>query len=56
MPQVVEVKVVLLDFMSFEEFVEWYAELGKLKIFWAKPVESVSLLSKEGSLYLVGVK
>jgi GNAT superfamily N-acetyltransferase len=55
-PQVAGVKVVLLDFMSFEEFVEWYAELGKLKIFWAKPVESVSLLSKEGSLYLVGVK
>jgi GNAT superfamily N-acetyltransferase len=46
----------LLDFMSFEEFVEWYNELGKLKIFWAKPVEDVSLLSRENGLHIIGVK
>jgi len=46
----------LFDFMTFEEFVKWYTELGKLKIFWAKPVENISLLSKEDGLYLVGIK
>jgi len=46
----------LFDFMTFEEFVKWYTELGKLKIFWAKPVENVSLLSKEDGLHLVGIK
>jgi hypothetical protein len=46
----------LFDFMTFEEFVKWYTELGKLKIFWAKPVENIRLLSKEDGLYLVGVK
>jgi hypothetical protein len=46
----------LFSFMTFEEFVKWYTELGKLKIFWAKPFESISLLSKEDGLYLVGVK
>jgi GNAT superfamily N-acetyltransferase len=49
-------KAMLFDFMTFEEFVKWYTELGKLKIFWAKPVENISLLSKEDSLYLVGIK
>lgn len=46
----------LFDFMTFEEFVKWYTELGKLKIFWAKPVENVSLLSKEDGLHLIGIK
>jgi len=46
----------LFGFISFEDFVKWYAELGKLRIFWAKPVESVSLLSKENNLCFVGVK
>jgi len=40
----------LFDFMTFEEFVKWYTELGKLKIFWAKPFESISLLSREDGL------
>jgi GNAT superfamily N-acetyltransferase len=48
--------VMLFDFMTFKEYVKWYTELGKLKIFWAKPVGSISLLSKEDSLYLVSVK
>jgi hypothetical protein len=42
--------------MNFEGFAKWYVELGRLKIFWAKPVQSISLLSKEDNLCLVGVK
>jgi GNAT superfamily N-acetyltransferase len=49
-------KAMLFDFMTFEKFVKWYTELGKLKIFWAKPVEKINLLSKEDSIYLVGIK
>jgi GNAT superfamily N-acetyltransferase len=49
-------KVMLFDLISFEEFVKWYNELGKLKIFWAKPIKNISLLSKEDNLHLVGVK
>jgi len=41
-------------FMDFENFAKWYAELSKLKIFWAKPVKSISLLS--GERKIVGVK
>jgi len=44
----------LFEFMDFENFAKWYAELGKLKIFWAKPVESISLLSRKKNT--VGVK
>jgi len=40
--------------MDFENFAKWYAELGKLRIFWAKPVKSISLLSEERKI--VGVK
>jgi len=42
------------EFMDFEDFAEWYAELGKLKIFWAKPVKSISLLSEEKKI--IGVR
>jgi GNAT superfamily N-acetyltransferase len=42
--------------MSFEGFAKWYAELCKLKVFWAKPMQRISLLSKEDNLCLVGVK
>jgi GNAT superfamily N-acetyltransferase len=43
--------------MKFEDFARWYVELGRLKIFWAKPVQSISLLSKEdNNLCLVSVK
>jgi hypothetical protein len=46
----------LFEFMSFEEFIKWYSELSKLKIFWAKPSESIELLNKESILYLVSIK
>jgi hypothetical protein len=49
-------KIMLFEFISFEEFVKWYTELGKLKIFWAKPIENISLLSEGDNLHLVGVK
>jgi GNAT superfamily N-acetyltransferase len=49
-------KDMLFDFISFEEFVKWYTELGKLKIFWAKPIENIGLLSEGDNLHLVGVK
>lgn len=49
-------RALLLDFMNFEGFAKWYVELGRLKIFWAKPVQSISLLSKEDNLCLVSVK
>jgi hypothetical protein len=39
----------LFEFMNFEEFIKWYSELGKLKIFWVKPSESIELLNKESS-------
>jgi len=42
--------------MNFEEFIKWYSELGKLKIFWVKPSESIELLNKESNLYLVSIK
>jgi hypothetical protein len=46
----------LFDLIGFQGFANWYAELGKLKIFWAKPVKSINLLVKEGNLYFVGVE
>jgi hypothetical protein len=46
----------LFEFMNFEEFIKWYSELSKLKIFWAKPIESIKLLNKESNLYLVSIK
>jgi GNAT superfamily N-acetyltransferase len=46
----------LFEFMNIEEFINWYSELGKLKIFWAKPIESIELLNKESNLYLVSIK
>jgi GNAT superfamily N-acetyltransferase len=46
----------LFDLMGFQGFAKWYAELGKLRIFWAKPVKSINLLVKEGNLYFVGVE
>ncbi|RSN70745.1 GNAT family N-acetyltransferase [Candidatus Korarchaeum cryptofilum] len=44
----------LFEFMDFGDFAGWYAELGKLKIFWAKPVKSISLLSEEKKI--IGVR
>jgi len=46
----------LFEFMNFEEFIKWYSELGKLKIFWTKPIESIELLNKENNIYLVNIK
>lgn len=46
----------VLGFRSFEEFAEWYAELCKLRIFWAKPVRSIRLVCREGCLSLIEVE
>ena len=46
----------MLKLMDFENFVRWYTELGKLKIFWAKPVESVKLVREEEDISFIGIK
>ena len=33
--------------MDFNDFKKWYEELGKLKIFWAKPLSELKLVSRE---------
>jgi hypothetical protein len=37
--------------MNFKDFAKWYIELDKLRIFWAKPLKSITL--NEGDLLLV---
>ncbi|PLJ77418.1 GNAT family N-acetyltransferase [Infirmifilum sp. SLHALR2] len=46
----------LLGFESFEEFVEWYRELGKLRVFWAKNAASISLVGLSVEAAVVSVK
>lgn len=33
--------------MDFQTFKKWYKELGKLKIFWAKPLAELKLVSED---------
>ncbi len=47
---------IIFGFMSFKDFTKWYSETGKLKIFWAKVVKSIDLLSKENGSTLINVK
>jgi len=42
--------------MSFEDFIKWYIELGKLKICWAKPVSDVELLREEEDIYIIRIR
>jgi len=42
--------------LSPNDFAEWYAELGKLKIFWAKPVKDIHVIDEEGGAVLMDVK
>lgn len=42
--------------MDFRQFVEWYKEMGKLKIFWAKPVKDVRLVSTGDMKWLVEIE
>jgi len=53
---VLEARGMLLGFESFKEFAEWYRELGKLRIFWAKSVASISLVGLDDEAAIVGVK
>nr|MDO8043812.1 hypothetical protein [Candidatus Baldrarchaeota archaeon] len=46
----------IFGFMCFEDFIKWYSEIGKLKVFWAKIVRSVDLLGEENGLTLINVK
>lgn len=46
----------LLGFTSFEDFARWYAELGKLKIFWAKIIKDIHLLSTENEVFFISVE
>lgn len=48
-------KDLLFGLMSFEDFIEWYTELGKLKIFWAKTVKKISLLDRKEDFILISV-
>jgi len=41
--------------MNFNQFVDWYRELGKLKIFWAKQLNSVKLVSADGEKCLIEI-
>jgi len=42
--------------LSPDNFAEWYVELGKLKIFWAKPVKDIHVIDEEGGAVLMDVK
>jgi GNAT superfamily N-acetyltransferase len=42
--------------MNLNQFLEWYRELGKLKIFWAKPLHGIKLLSIEDEGCLLEVE
>jgi len=42
--------------MNFDQFVDWYRELGKLKIFWAKQLNSVKLVSADGDKCLIEIE
>lgn len=42
--------------MDFVKFDEWYRELGKLKIFWAKPINDLRLASTGDMKWLVEIE
>jgi len=42
--------------LNLDNFAEWYAELGKLKIFWAKPVKDIHVIDGEGRAVFMDVK
>jgi len=42
--------------LSPNNFAEWYAELGKLKIFWAKPVKDIHAIDEEEGAVLMDVE
>jgi len=42
--------------MNFDQFVDWYRELGKLKVFWAKLLNNVKLVSADGDKCLIEIK
>jgi len=42
--------------MSFNQFTDWYRELGKLKIFWAKQLNSVKLVSIDKEKCLIEIE
>jgi len=41
--------------MRFSEFIDWYGELGKLRIFWAKPMDRLELIEKGDGYCLIEV-
>lgn len=42
--------------MEFSQFSDWYKELGKLKVFWAKPLNDVKLISVGDERCLVEIE
>jgi len=42
--------------MNFNQFIDWYRELGKLKIFWAKQLNSVKLVSADEEKCLMEIE
>ncbi|MCR6692891.1 MAG: GNAT family N-acetyltransferase [archaeon YNP-LCB-003-016] len=42
--------------MEFSEFNDWYKELSKLRIFWAKPLNNVNLISTDSEKCLLEIE
>jgi len=42
--------------MNFKQFIEWYREVGKLKIFWAKQLENIKLVSADKEKCLIEIE
>jgi len=42
--------------MNFNQFIDWYRELGKLKIFWAKQLNSIKLVSADEEKCLMEIE
>jgi len=46
----------LRESFSLDEFIKWYYELGKLKIFWAKPLKSIEVLIQRDNYLILRVE